>query len=76
MERAETSNFGFANAYLEDGIREINMMIEETVANAKTNLVADDVAGIKINLKTKSDVPEGRIAFKNVRIITDLECIN
>ena len=37
---------------------------------AKTNLVADDSAGIKINLKSKSDVPEGRIAFKNARIIT------
>ncbi|AOW17282.1 amidohydrolase [Polaribacter vadi] len=37
---------------------------------AKTNLVTDDVAGIKINLKTKSDLPEGRIAFKNARIIT------
>ena len=37
---------------------------------AKTNLVAADVAGIKINLKTKSDLPEGRIAFKNARIIT------
>ena len=37
---------------------------------AKTNLVTDDVAGIKINLKTKSDIPEGRIALKNARIIT------
>ncbi len=37
---------------------------------AKTNLVANEVEGIKINLKTKSDVPEGRIAFKNARIIT------
>lgn len=37
---------------------------------AKTNLAANDVAGIKINLKTKSDIPEGRIAFKNARIIT------
>ena len=37
---------------------------------AKTNLVKDDVAGIKINLKTKSDIPDGRIAFKNARIIT------
>ena len=37
---------------------------------AKTNLVTDDITGIKINLKTKSDVPDGRIAFKNVRIIT------
>ena len=37
---------------------------------AKTNLVTDDLAGIKINLKTKSDIPEGRIAFKNARIIT------
>ena len=37
---------------------------------AKTNLAADDSAGIKINLKSKSDVPEGLIAFKNARIIT------
>ncbi|MFY9241871.1 MAG: amidohydrolase family protein [Polaribacter sp.] len=37
---------------------------------AKTNLVADDAAGIKINLKEKSDIPQGRIAFKNARIIT------
>jgi imidazolonepropionase-like amidohydrolase/Tol biopolymer transport system component len=37
---------------------------------SKTNLVADDVAGIKVNLKATSDVPEGRIAFKNARIIT------
>lgn len=37
---------------------------------AKTNLATDNVAGIKINLKTKSDIPEGRIAFKNARIIT------
>jgi Tol biopolymer transport system component/imidazolonepropionase-like amidohydrolase len=46
--------------------------IENNTTNpfAKTNLAADDVTGIKINLKTKSDVPEGRIAFKNVRIIT------
>lgn len=41
MERAGTSSFGFANAYLEDGVREINMMIEESVATAKTNLVKD-----------------------------------
>ena len=37
---------------------------------AKTNLAADDSAGIKINLKSKSDIPEGLIAFKNARIIT------
>lgn len=37
---------------------------------AKTNLAADESAGIKINLKSKSDVPEGLIAFKNARIIT------
>ena len=41
MERAGTANFGFANAFLEDGIREINMMIEETVATGKTNLTKD-----------------------------------
>lgn len=37
---------------------------------AKTNLAKEEVAGIKINLKTKSDIPEGRVAFKNARIIT------
>ena len=37
---------------------------------AKTNLTADKATGIKINLKEKSDIPEGRIAFKNARIIT------
>ncbi|WP_159947029.1 amidohydrolase family protein [Polaribacter septentrionalilitoris] len=37
---------------------------------AKTNLGESNTPGIKINLKVKSDVPEGRIAFKNVRIIT------
>ena len=37
---------------------------------AKTNLAAKDEVEIKINLKEKSDVPEGRIAFKNARIIT------
>ena len=37
---------------------------------AKTNLAADESAGIKINLKSKSDIPEGLIAFKNARIIT------
>ena len=41
MERAGTSSFGFANAYLEDGVREINMMIEESVAVADTNLEKD-----------------------------------
>lgn len=37
---------------------------------AKTNLIAEGSKGIKINLKTKSDIPNGRIAFKNARIIT------
>lgn len=37
---------------------------------AKTNLVAAEEEEIKINLTEKSDVPEGRIAFTNARIIT------
>ncbi|TXD60261.1 amidohydrolase family protein [Polaribacter sp. IC066] len=37
---------------------------------AKTNVAAAEEVEIKINLKEKSDVPEGRIAFKNARIIT------
>lgn len=37
---------------------------------AKTNLGENLETTISINLVTKSDVPEGRIAFKNARIIT------
>ena len=37
---------------------------------AKTNLAENPETTISINLVTKSDVPEGRIAFKNARIIT------
>ena len=37
---------------------------------AKTNLGENPETTISINLVTKSDVPEGRIAFKNARIIT------
>lgn len=37
---------------------------------SKTNLAKEDAKSIPINLTTKSDVPEGRIAFKNVTIIT------
>ena len=37
---------------------------------AKTNLAENPESSININLVTKSDIPEGRIAFKNARIIT------
>jgi imidazolonepropionase-like amidohydrolase/Tol biopolymer transport system component len=37
---------------------------------AKSNIVADTNTGIKIGLTAKSDVPEGRIAFTNARLIT------
>ena len=37
---------------------------------AKTNLAKNPESSIDINLVTKSDIPEGRIAFKNARIIT------
>ncbi len=37
---------------------------------AKTNLNSENETGISINLKEKSDIPNGRIAFKNARIIT------
>ena len=37
---------------------------------AKTNLASTEDTVISINLVTKSDAPEGRIAFKNARIIT------
>lgn len=35
-----------------------------------TNLVVQEPSSIDINLKVTSDIPEGRIAFKNARIIT------
>lgn len=37
---------------------------------SKTNLSSEDASGIKIGLEVKSDVPDGRIAFTNVRLIT------
>jgi len=37
---------------------------------AKTNLIADSGTRVKIGLTAKSDVPEGRIAFTNARLIT------
>lgn len=35
-----------------------------------TNLASDEVQGIKIGLTVKSDIPDGRIAFINARLIT------
>jgi hypothetical protein len=55
MERVGTTNFGFTKAYISDGMREINEMMEESVSIAKTNLIKDqryyamqdsDIAGI------------------------------
>ena len=37
---------------------------------AKSNVVADSNTGIKVGLTAKSDVPEGRVAFTNARLIT------
>ncbi len=37
---------------------------------SKTNLQSDEAKSISIGLKVKSDVPDGRIAFTNVRLIT------
>ena len=55
MERVGTNNFGFTKAFIKDGMREINSMMSESVATAKTNLNKDqryyamqddDVAGL------------------------------
>lgn len=35
-----------------------------------SNLASEEIKGIKIGLTVKSDVPEGRIAFTNARLIT------
>ncbi|WP_353778054.1 amidohydrolase family protein [Winogradskyella sp. 3972H.M.0a.05] len=37
---------------------------------AESNLSTEDAKGIQINLEVKSDVPEGRVAFTNARLIT------
>lgn len=37
---------------------------------AKTNLTTADATGIKINLEVDSDIPDGRVAFTNARLIT------
>ncbi|WP_435415483.1 amidohydrolase family protein [Polaribacter aestuariivivens] len=37
---------------------------------AKTNLSSETTTTLKIGLTTKSDIPEGRIAFTNARLIT------
>tara|TARA_R100000278_G_C5434288_1_gene151347 strand:- start:195 stop:467 length:273 start_codon:yes stop_codon:yes gene_type:complete len=41
MERAGTTNQGFAIAYLKDAMREINMMIEDNVVNSRANIAKD-----------------------------------
>lgn len=41
MERAGTTNQGYAIAYLKDSMREINMMIEDNVVSSKANVVKD-----------------------------------
>jgi len=41
MERVGSTNFGFTKAYITDGMREINSMMEESVNIAKANLVKD-----------------------------------
>ena len=41
MERVGVTNFGFTKAFITDGLREINSMMEESVATAKTNLTKD-----------------------------------
>ena len=37
MERVGSTNFGFTNAYIKDGMREINSLMEESVNIAKAN---------------------------------------
>ena len=39
MERVGTTNFGFTKAYINDGMREINEMMEESVSIAKQILL-------------------------------------
>ncbi len=37
---------------------------------SKTNLSSEEAKAIKIGLEVKSDIPDGRVAFTNVRLIT------
>jgi len=41
MERVGSQSFGYTSAYLQDGLREINGMIDESVKIAKTGIVKD-----------------------------------
>jgi len=41
MERAGSTNQGYAIAYLKDAMREINMMIEDNVVASKADIVKD-----------------------------------
>ena len=47
-----------------------NVVNNTTDPFAKSNLSTDSNTGIKVGLTAKSDVPEGRVAFTNARLIT------
>ena len=59
MERAGTTNQGYAIAYLKDAMREINMMIEDNVVSSKANIVKD---------QRFYSFPDNFISLKNVMI--------
>ena len=69
------------NLHWSDGSKKVHWTLGDTyfsrsIVNnttdpfAKTNLVASENNGVKIGLTVKTDVPNGRIAFTNARLIT------
>lgn len=64
MERVGTTNFGFTKAYINDGMREINEMMEESVSIAKTNIVKDQ----RYYAMADSDI-DGLVSIVNIAIL-------
>tara|TARA_R100000278_G_scaffold41576_1_gene36640 strand:- start:297 stop:581 length:285 start_codon:yes stop_codon:yes gene_type:complete len=81
MERIGTTNFGFTKAFIGDGMREINEMMEESVSIAKTNLVKDqryyamadaDIAGL-VSVVNISILDEASNVYTNIgRVVGDV----
>lgn len=59
-------NWTLGSEYFSKDIKHVFSFID----GAPSNLPAVDSTGIELGLKIKSDIPEGKIAFTNARIIT------
>ncbi len=60
MDRTEVNHTRMAIQYLKDGIREMQLLSDEFVQRANTDLVKD---------QRRYSMPDGMITMKNVRIL-------